>query len=141
MRKYVIPLTRDGLKAPFTERSKRAVVTIKKFVEKHTRVEKGKVIIGTELNRELWKRGIKKPPKKVKVFVQRLKDNKVFVNLEGAPMKVEKKKDEKKEKKKEEKSLEELTKEGKKPEKEKKKKEKKSKKKPSKPKKKKEKKK
>jgi len=99
IRKYNIRLTKDGLKAPVTKRAKRAVVTVKRFIEKNTRAERGDVIIGNELNNELWKNGIKNPPRKVKVFVQKIKDDKVFVNLEGASIWVEKKKVEKKEEK------------------------------------------
>ena len=89
IRKYSINLRRDGLKAPKNERSKRAVVTIKKFVEKNTRAKRGDVLIGEELNTALWDKGIRNPPGKVSVFVQKLKNGKVFVNLEGKPLKVE----------------------------------------------------
>ncbi len=115
VRKYNINLRKDGLKAPKTERSKRAVVTIKKFVEKNTRAKRGDVLIGEELNNYLWEKGIKNTPGKVSVFVQKLKSNKVFVNLEGKPLKIEaepKKADAKKDKK----SLEEIADESKKAE-------------------------
>jgi ribosomal protein L31E len=115
VRKYNINLRKDGLKAPKTERSKRAVVTIKKFVEKNTRAKRGDVLIGEELNNHLWEKGIKNTPGKVSVFVQKLKSNKVFVNLEGKPLKIEaepKKADAKKDKK----SLEEIADESKKAE-------------------------
>lgn len=96
-RKYTINLRRDFLTVPKHKRSKRCIVTIKKFVEKHTRVRKGSVIIGRELNELLWSKGDKNPPGKVRVFVQKLDNNKVFVNLEG--LKIRKKKKEEKAKK------------------------------------------
>jgi ribosomal protein L31E len=115
IRKYNINLRKDGLKAPKTERSKRAVVTIKKFVEKNTRVKRGDVLIGEELNNILWEKGIKNTPGKVSVFVQKLKSGKVFVNLEGKPLKIEAKPKSEKAKK-EDKSLEAITAEPKKDE-------------------------
>ncbi len=111
-RKYNIHLTKDGQKVPVTKRAKRALVTIKKFVEKNVRAEQGKVLIGTELNEALWSKGLKNPPSKVSVFVQNIKDGRVFVNLEGAPVWVKKeKKEEKKEEKKKDEGLEKLTEE------------------------------
>ena len=77
IRKYIIKLRKDGLKAPMTERSKRAIVTIKKFIEKNTRAKKGNVLIGEELNEAVWSQGIKNTPTKVSVFVQKLKDDRV----------------------------------------------------------------
>lgn len=112
-RKYIIKLRKAGLKSPNDERSKRAVVTIKQFIEKNTRAKKGDVLIGEELNNALWSRGIKSPPGKVSVFVQKLKNDKVFVNLEGKPLRIEKEKKEDKKDKKGEKSLEDLTAESK----------------------------
>jgi ribosomal protein L31E len=113
IRKYIIRLRKDGLKAPRTERSKRAVVTIKKFIEKNTRAKKGDVLIGEELNTMIWSRGIKNTPTKVSVFVQKLKDGKAFVNLEGKPLRIEKEKKVEKKDKNKKKSLEELTTESK----------------------------
>ena len=111
IRQYNINLRIDGLKAPKGERSKRAVVTIKRFIEKNTRAKSEEILIGEELNLELWSKGIKNPPKKVSVFVQKLKSGKLFVNLQGKPLRVEKeKKEEKKEDSKDKKNLEDLTK-------------------------------
>ena len=109
IRKYNIRLTKDGLKAPLTRRSKRTLVTVKKFIEKNTRVERGNIIIGNELNEKLWSRGIKNPPRKVTVFVQKIDEERVFVNIEDGK-KYSKKEKVKKDAKKEEKNLEELTK-------------------------------
>ena len=109
VRKYNIRLRKDGIKAPMTERSKRAVVTIKKFIEKNTRALRGNVLIGEELNELIWSRGIRNTPTKVSVFVQKLKKDKVFVNLQGSALRIEKEKKKEKSDKKDEKSLEEIT--------------------------------
>ncbi len=111
IRKYTIRLTKYVLKYPYTKRADGAIVAIKKFVEKHTRAERGKVIIGNELNNEIWKNGRKNPPHKVNVFVQNLKDGRVFVNLENAPKMEKVKEEEKKVEEKKEESLEEITEE------------------------------
>ncbi|MBN1924157.1 MAG: 60S ribosomal protein L31 [Nanoarchaeota archaeon] len=110
IRRYNIHLTKDVSRVPINRKASRAIVTIKKFIEKNTRAEKGSVLIGNELNEALWNRSRSRPPAKVSVFVQNLKDGKVFVNLEGAPLYVKKEKKEKKEKEdKKGKGLEELT--------------------------------
>ena len=105
-RVYVIPLRKEFLKAPVWKRAKRSVVAVRKFVEKHTRSEK--ILIGDELNKELWSYGAKNPPARVKVFVRKMEDDVVFVNSFGAAKRVPKKKEEKKE---EIKKLEEMAKE------------------------------
>jgi len=113
VRKYNIRLGLKGLKSPAQERSKRAVITVKQFIEKNTRAKKGDVLIGEELNNVLWSKGRSNPPRKVSVFVQKLKSGKAFVNLEGKPLRIEKEKKEEKKDKKDEKSLEDLTSESK----------------------------
>ncbi|MDD2678671.1 MAG: hypothetical protein PHT91_01315 [Candidatus Nanoarchaeia archaeon] len=111
IRQYNIRLKKDGLKAPQTERSKRAIVTIKKFIEKNTRAKRGNVLIGEELNNELWGKGIRNPPAKVSIFAQKLKGERVFVNLQGKPLKIETETKEEKKKAKKEKKLEQESKE------------------------------
>ncbi|PIU61087.1 hypothetical protein COX58_00785 [archaeon CG_4_10_14_0_2_um_filter_Archaea_38_6] len=91
VRKYTIPLAKDYLRVPFTKRAKYALVTIKKFLEKNTRVERGKVLIGEELNQHIWSRGIKNPPRRVKVEVKKRGEDELIVNLEGASLEIKKK--------------------------------------------------
>lgn len=71
-RTYIIPLRRECLKVPNWKRTKKAVTATRQFLLKHMKAEKVK--LGVHLNEELWKRGIKKPPHKVKVTV--IKDEK-----------------------------------------------------------------
>lgn len=92
---YVIPLRKEWLKVPIWNRTPKAVRAVKEFVKKHTKTED--VRIGKYLNQELWKRGNRKPPAKVRVQVKKVeeKDQKyVKVELVGAPE--EEKKEEKK---------------------------------------------
>ncbi len=92
-RTYVIPLRRGWLKAPRYKRAKKAVNTVKEFLVRHMKSED--VRLGTYLNLEIWKHGMKNPPSRVKVNV--VKDDKGVVRAElfGAPV-VEEKKEEKK---------------------------------------------
>lgn len=76
-REYVIPLRRAWLKTSRYERTAKAVKTIKKFIAKHMKVEDRdlkKVKLDVHLNNELWFRGRKNPPAKVKVKAVREDD-------------------------------------------------------------------
>ncbi len=92
---YTIPL-RDAYKAPRTYRARKAMKYLKDYLKKHLKSED--ISIGPGLNHEVWSRGMKKPPKRVKVTVT--KDGEKFrAELFGYKPK-EKPKKEKKEKKK-----------------------------------------
>ena len=82
-RTYTIPLRREWLKAPRYKRAKRAVNALRRFLQRHMKSED--VRLGTNLNLEIWKHGIKNPPGKVRVNVS--KDDKGVVRAElfGAP--------------------------------------------------------
>ena len=92
-RTYTIPLRRGWLKASRYRRAKKAVITAKEFLAKHMKSED--VRLGTTVNLEIWKHGMKNPPSRVKVNAS--KDDKGVVRAElfGAPM-PEVKKEEKK---------------------------------------------
>ena len=67
---YNIPLRKQWLKVPRYRRTKRAITAIKKFLARHMKVEERdikKVKLNTYLNEEVWFRGIRKPPAKIKV--------------------------------------------------------------------------
>jgi large subunit ribosomal protein L31e len=69
-REYVIPLRRECLKVPYYERTARAIKAIKKFIVKHMKVPErdlNKVKLDVYFNNNLWFRGRKKPPTRVKV--------------------------------------------------------------------------
>ncbi len=105
-RLYTIPLT-DAWKVPYKRRAKKAVALIQKFAERHMKADAKNVRVGTQLNEAIWARGIKFPPRKVKVQVvpqeidvKGKKSTKVWVELEGVKLELEKKKVEKKAEKK-----------------------------------------
>jgi len=65
---YTIPLGRVywGRR---TNRAARAIKLIRKFVARHFGVPPEKVWIHTDVNEYVWRRGIEKPPRRIKVKV------------------------------------------------------------------------
>ncbi len=103
-RLYTIPL-RDAWNVSIKKRSKRAMAVIRAFTEKHMKAESVK--IGSDLNHLIWSRGIKNPPRKVKIqMVPHRKDDieTIWVDLATSSMDYlkEKKEEKPKPKKKEE---------------------------------------
>lgn len=89
-REYIIPLRKKFLKAPRYDRSRKAVKAIKQFIAKHMKVEDRdlkKVKLDKYLNNEIWSRGMKKPPAKVKVKAIK-EDGIVKVDFVEVPQKV-----------------------------------------------------
>lgn len=138
-REYIIPLRREIRKVPKHKRAPKAVKAIKQFLARHMRVPErdvSKIRLDEFINKELWHRGIKKPPTKIKLKVKRdgeliraelvdLTEKFKFELLKKEGKKktaeeAEKKVEEKKPEEKEEKKVEEKTEEEKKEEKEKK---------------------
>lgn len=71
IRKYVI-------KAPLTVRAKKAVKVLKELVKKYTKYENIK--FSEKLNNYIWSRGIRNPPMKYKLKIEK-KDNYYLVDL------------------------------------------------------------
>jgi len=99
---FTIPL-RDAFSRERTHRSKDASRLIREFLIKHMKSENVK--IGSSINENLWKRGIQKPPRKVRVHAVKEEDI-VYAELLGVEIKTPskeeiKKKEEKKKEKKE----------------------------------------
>ena len=61
---YTIPIS-EAYKKAERRRAPYAVRLVKNFLRTHTKAEEIK--LGAELNKEIWARGIKRPPKKVRV--------------------------------------------------------------------------
>ncbi len=79
---YNIPLRKEFQKAPRYKKSSKSIRAIKEFIAKHMKTDE--VIIGKYLNQEIWKNGPKNPPSKVSVKAVK-EENKVKVELVGAP--------------------------------------------------------
>lgn len=97
-RVYTINLGKVWL-SPDNQRAKRAINMIKEFAEHHMKTEQIK--IDQELSQQVWKRGIRSPPRKIRVKMSKTEDGYVMVSPyedESAKPKEEKpKKSEKKE--------------------------------------------
>ena len=63
---YVIPL-RGAYEGIRTKRSRKAIKIIRSFIAKHMKAELEDVIISQAVNSAIWKRGIQKPPRKIKI--------------------------------------------------------------------------
>ena len=76
-RVYTINLSKVWL-SPENRRTKRAINMIKEFATRHMKAEEIK--IDEELNRQMWKRGIRHPPRKVRVKMVKDEDDIVTVS-------------------------------------------------------------
>jgi large subunit ribosomal protein L31e len=75
---YVIPLRKSWLKVPRYRRAPRAIKEIKLFIAKHMKLpdrDVNKVKVDKYLNSEVWFKGIKSPPSKLKVKAKKSGDN------------------------------------------------------------------
>lgn len=80
-RTYNVPLRREFLRSPRYKRAKKAIIALRKFLQKHMKSED--VLIGRRLNEQVWLHGIKNPPHHVKVDVVKEDDGKVYAELSG----------------------------------------------------------
>jgi large subunit ribosomal protein L31e len=90
-RVYTIPLGKAWLRPP-KKRAPRAMHILKTFVTKHMKLvmrveeeeekeELPKLIISNDINEKIWRRGIEKPPRKIRVRAAKDKDGNVTVFL------------------------------------------------------------
>jgi len=85
-RVYTINLSKVLL-SPQNRRTKRAINMIKEFATRHMKAEEIK--IDEELNRQMWQRGIRHPPRKVRVKMAKDEDGVVTVSLYSEEVKEE----------------------------------------------------
>jgi len=76
-RVYTINLSKVWL-SPENRRTKRAINMIKEFATRHMKAEEIK--IDEELNRQMWKRGIRHPPRRIRVKMVKDEDDIVTVS-------------------------------------------------------------
>ncbi|MCW3981522.1 MAG: 60S ribosomal protein L31 [Candidatus Bathyarchaeota archaeon] len=78
--------------APPKKRAPRAVRIIKAFVQRHMKVgevaveaeeeeERARIIISNEVNERIWRRGIEKPPRKLRIRAAKDEEGNVTVFL------------------------------------------------------------
>ncbi len=77
-RVYTVPLSRAWITARH-RRTRRAVNMLREFAEKHMKTSEIKIT--TELNEEIWKRGITKPPRRITVKMEKDEDGVVTISL------------------------------------------------------------
>ncbi|MEM2917911.1 MAG: 50S ribosomal protein L31e [Candidatus Altiarchaeota archaeon] len=76
-RVYMVPLG-NAFQTPKTRRARKAINMIREFLKRHTKTENIK--IDSSLNEKIWERGIKKPPRRIKVKVIK-KDTETIASL------------------------------------------------------------
>ena len=94
-RQYNVPLRKGFRRTPKYKKAKKAVSTLKLFLNKHMKSDK--VLIGKNLNEKIWERGIKNPPHHIKVTAIKDGEGVVKAELEGFKYEVPKPKEEKSE--------------------------------------------
>jgi large subunit ribosomal protein L31e len=77
-RVHMVPLRR-AFEAPRYLRTKVAIRIIREFTTRHMKAQEVK--IDKEVNLVLWKRGIKNPPRRIKLEMERDEDGVVSVRL------------------------------------------------------------
>jgi len=89
---YTIPLSRAWIRPP-NKRAPRAMRMIRSFITRHMKLEMRregegeemeepkKLAISNEVNERVWKRGIEKPPRKIRVRAAKDKEGNVTVYL------------------------------------------------------------
>ncbi len=76
-RVYTVPIRKN--KVPSNRRTARAVQELKKFVKGH--LDSDEIILTQELNQHIWEKGRKKPPKKIRVKIEKDDEGRAFVSL------------------------------------------------------------
>ncbi len=93
-RVYTVPLGK-AYAAQRWRRSEKAMMILREFAKRHMKAEE--VAVDPSVNELVWARGIKSPPRKIRVKMTRDSDNKVTISLLEAPS-TEESKEEKAEK-------------------------------------------
>ena len=77
-REYTVPLQRAWI-SPRGKRVPRAVKMLREFIRRHMKSDS--VSISPEVNEALWRRGIEKPPRRIRVRAVKDKEGRVTVYL------------------------------------------------------------
>lgn len=83
-RKYTINLYKEGVGTkPRQRRAKKAIIVLKQFIGRHMKAEtEDSIYVHPDVNKKIWGRGIRKPPRKIKVRTTKSKDGIVRVFLD-----------------------------------------------------------
>ncbi len=77
---FTVPLWK-AYKSETNKRAKRAVSVLKEEVLKRVKSEEANIVIDQIVNQKIWKRGIRRPPRKILVKLKRQEDGKILVTL------------------------------------------------------------
>ena len=86
---YTIPLSRAWISPP-KKRAPRAVRIVRSFIQKHMKIkteveeegeEPEKLVLSNEVNQKIWSRGIKEPPRNIRVRAVKDKEGVITVYL------------------------------------------------------------
>jgi large subunit ribosomal protein L31e len=83
-RSYTVPLRRGFQKTERHQRAKKAVSVLRAFLKRHMKTDEVK--LGRKLNESLWARGIRKPPARVKIVVEKNDEGVAWAELEGSKL-------------------------------------------------------
>ena len=78
---YTVPLGRAWV-VPRYRRAEKAVTILRKFVQRHMKPEE--VVIEPAVNEAIWARGIKNPPRKIRVRLSKDDEGLITVSLAEA---------------------------------------------------------
>ncbi len=82
-RVYTVNLSKLYAMGRHTERARKAIKMLRRFASRHMKTDDEKIIITQEVNEYVWRNGIQKPPKKLKLKLMKDKDGTVMVSLES----------------------------------------------------------
>jgi len=75
---YTVPLGRVWI-GPRQKRAPRAIRLLRSFILRHMKIDEDSLKISNEVNEHLWRRGIQKPPRKIRV--RAIKDSEGIVTV------------------------------------------------------------
>lgn len=64
------------------ERARKAIKMVRKFAARHMKTPEEKVVIGMDVNELIWRNGMQRPPRKLRLKMLKDKDGTVMVSLE-----------------------------------------------------------
>jgi len=76
---YTVPIKKLMRGHRGLQRAKKAMKVLREFVKRHMHAEDVKIM--QEVNEEIWKNGIRNPPRKIRIRVIRTEDNVIKVYL------------------------------------------------------------
>ncbi len=77
---YTVPLQRAWI-VPRSKRGAKAVRVLRDFIRRHMKADMDSIKISNEVNEKIWARGIKKPPRKIRVRATKDSEGIITVHL------------------------------------------------------------